>query len=70
MIYYNAVDTLAIDFFLKGKISYLQLIDALRYTYTHLKDLPLLEEENLKEIISGAEGFARDVLSKIANSED
>ncbi len=70
MIYYNAVDTLAIDSFLKGKITYLQLIDALRYTYTHLKDLPHLEEEHLKEIISGAEDFARDVLSVIEDLED
>lgn len=65
MIYYNAVDTLAIDFFLKGRISYLQLLEALRYTYCHLDHLPELSEENLKEVIKEAEVFAKDVLDKI-----
>lgn len=65
MIYYNAVDTLAIDCFLKGCISYLQLLEALRYTYNHLDHLPELTEENLKEVIKEADRFAKDVLDKI-----
>lgn len=64
MIYYNAVDTLAITYFLKKRISYLQLIEALRYTYTNLDNLPTLKEDNLKDIISCANRFAFDVLSR------
>ncbi len=65
MIYYNAVDTLAIDHFLNHKISYLQLLESLRYTYTHLNNLPKLSEENLKEIIKSAEDYAKQVLQVI-----
>lgn len=65
MIYYNAVDTLAIDHFLHHKISYLQLIEALGYTYTHLHDLPVLREEHLPDIIKAAEDYAREVLAVI-----
>lgn len=65
MIYYNAVDTLAIEHFLKHKISYLQLLESLRYTYTHLNNLPALSEENLKEIIKAGEDYAREVLAVI-----
>ena len=65
MIYYNAVDTLAIEHFLQHKISYLQLLESLRYTYTHLNNLPALSEENLKEIIKAGEDYAREVLAVI-----
>lgn len=65
MIYYNAVDTLAISYFLEKRISYLQLLEALRYTYTHLENLPLLREENLSSIISSAEDFAQAVLKRL-----
>jgi 1-deoxy-D-xylulose-5-phosphate reductoisomerase len=65
MIYYNAVDTLAINCFLKKEISYLQLLDCLRYTYTHLDNLPVLREEDLEDIISSAEEYAGMVVSTI-----
>ncbi len=70
MIYYNAVDTLAISYFLDGKISYLQLLASLRYTYTHLDNLPELKEDDLKSIISLSEVYAKDVLSKIMKSQE
>jgi hypothetical protein len=59
------VDTLAIDHFLHHKISYLQLIEALGYTYTHLHDLPVLREEHLPDIIKAAEDYAREVIALI-----
>lgn len=65
MIYFNAVDTLAIDYFLKGNISYLQLIESLRYTYIHLDNLPILSEDNLNLIINDANRYAYDLLSKL-----
>ena len=67
MIYYNAVDTKAIDAFLTGRISYLQLLSALEYTYTTMPSLPLLEENHLSDIIHGAESFASSLVEKIAS---
>ncbi len=65
MIYYNAVDTLVIESFLQRKISYHQLLRALEYTSSHLSSLPLLREDNLKEIIHQAEDYAKEVLNLI-----
>lgn len=65
MIFYNAVDTRAITCFLNNEITYLQLIDCLRYTNTHLKDLPSLEEDILNEIIHDADNYALDVINII-----
>lgn len=65
MIYYNAVDTKAIDAFLEGHISYLQLNQALEYTFSHMPSLPLLEENHVGEIIEAAERFASEVVRKI-----
>lgn len=67
MIYFNAVDTLAIDYFLNHKMSYLQLISCLDYTYTHLTSLDELSEDNLNKIILKAEAFAKDVVEYIIN---
>lgn len=65
MIFYNAVDTMAISRFLNEEISYLQLIDCLRYTNTHLNDLPILNEVKLNDIIHEADKYALNVVNKI-----
>lgn len=67
MIYFNAVDTLAISYFLQHKITYLQLLSALEYTSKNLSNLPLLNEKDLKSIIHQAEEYAKEVLNVIMN---
>ena len=65
MIYYNAVDTEAINAFLKGEISYLDIIKALKEISTHMPSLPILKEENLKEVIASAQDYARQFVAHL-----
>ncbi len=67
MIYYNSVDTYAIEMFLKKKITFKQMREALIYTSTHLDDLPVLKEKNLDSIISKSEEYAKDVVWKVVS---
>jgi 1-deoxy-D-xylulose-5-phosphate reductoisomerase len=64
MIYYNAVDTLAIEAFLAGKIPFLGIYDALKRTYETMPKTVKLSEKNLKEIIADAEKFAKSIVAK------
>lgn len=68
MIYYNAVDTLAISSFLKGEINYLTLLSSLEYTFSHMPSLPTLEEDKLPAIIKAAQAYAQEVLSILKNT--
>lgn len=65
MIYYNAVDTKAINAFLNKEIAYLDIYKALKYAYDHLQ----IDEEftlfNLPLIIKQAEVYADEVIRQI-----
>lgn len=67
MIYYNAVDTYAIEMFLKKKMLFAQLRDSLVYAFSHMDSLPVLDEKNLDSIISASEEFAKDVVWKVVS---
>jgi 1-deoxy-D-xylulose-5-phosphate reductoisomerase len=62
MIFYNAVDTLAVKKFLAKEIPYSDILTALRYTYECMPALPVLSEKNLPAIEKQAEAFASQVL--------
>lgn len=65
MIYYNAVDTYAIECFLKKEISFAQLQECLVYASEHMTDLPVLSEDRLDSIIEMGENFAHDVVRRV-----
>ena len=67
MIYYNAVDTYAIEMFLKKKITFKQLRESLIYCSTHLDNLPPLQEKKLDSIIENSEEYAKDVVWKVVS---
>ena len=64
MMFYNAVDTKAVSSFLKKEISYLEIEQALLYTYRHLDSLPMLSEENLDVCLKKSEEYASALLLK------
>lgn len=66
MVYFNAVDTLAIEEFLKGEIPFSYLREALTYAYESMPSLPLLEEEKLGDIKKASEKFAQQLLIKVS----
>lgn len=65
MIYYNAVDTAAIEAFLKNKIGYLDIYKSLKYTYDHLQISTEVSIESLSSLIKTAEAYADDVVKQI-----
>ena len=65
MIYYNAVDTAAIEAFLKNKIGYLDICKSLKYTYDHLQISTEVSIESLSSLIKTAEAYADDVVKQI-----
>lgn len=64
MIYYNAVDTKAIDAFLKGKIPFLGIHQALMRAFETMPKTNNLSERNLKQIIADASDFADNIIQK------
>jgi 1-deoxy-D-xylulose-5-phosphate reductoisomerase len=66
MIYYNAVDTLAVNSFLKGEIPYSFIRESLRFAFETMPLLPPLTEEGLPEIERQAEKFAEQTLIKVS----
>lgn len=65
MLYYNAVDTCAINAFLRNEIKYLDIYKALKYTFDNFQDGLELNESNLDENIKRADEFAIEVIRKI-----
>lgn len=66
MIYYNAVDTLAIASFLSGEISFVTIKEALEEVYTFLpKPQHSFNEENLSIIIKEANDYASALIEKL-----
>lgn len=63
MIFYNAVDTCAIDEFLKGRISYLEIGKALFYLYDHFEPKEELSTNNLAQYLSESEKYASSLLN-------
>ncbi len=66
MIYYNAVDTLAVNSFLKGEIPFDYIRESLMFTFEEMPSLPTLTEDNLPDIEKAAQEFASQVLIKVS----
>lgn len=67
MIYYNAIDTLAIDSFLKGEISFLEISEALRFGYDSLSSYlegKTYDIQHLHSIEEDSIHFASQILAK------
>lgn len=63
MIYYNAVDCIAIDQFLKGEITFLEIEESLKFAYINMPRLEELTEDNLDEILDDSENFAIELFN-------
>lgn len=63
MIYFNAVDSEAIRAFFAGEITFLEIYEALRYTYLHLMDCRVLTADTLDEILRDSQQFACSILA-------
>jgi 1-deoxy-D-xylulose 5-phosphate reductoisomerase len=63
MIYFNAVDCKAIEAFLDREITYLEIYQALFYTYQHLPTSETLTEENLDRILRDSDQYACSILA-------
>ena len=64
MIYYNAVDSVVIEQFLQEKVSFLDIEQALSYTYSHLPSLLPLSEETLPKLLDESKHFASSLIEK------
>ena len=64
MIYYNAVDSVVIEQFLQEKVSFLDIEQALSYTYSHLPSLLPLSEETLPQLLDESKRFASSLIEK------
>ncbi len=62
MIFYNAVDTLAIEKFLQGEIPFSYIRTALRYLYEEGPKLPTLSEANLLDIEEESRQYAKQIM--------
>ncbi len=65
MILYNAVDTCAIDSFLKGEIKFVDIHKALRYVFDHFEGERNLSVDNIASVISSSERYASDLISHL-----
>lgn len=69
LIYIDAVDRKAIDQYLDGDIDFLDITDAIRYTYEHFQCKDVLSIEDLEEISLKADNCAESLLGKLRSNK-